>query len=165
MIWAAALVGDGACSVNPALTYDINYKPLLFLIKKFKKRIIFFSTCSVYGAQTGILTETSKISPLSIYASLKYKAEKILGNHNNAIILRLGTLFGISDKFSRIRMDLVVNTLVAKSIFEKKMEVFGGEQYRPLLHVKDVARAVENAIKSKKKEFTIYLIKILRYTR
>ena len=60
-------------------------------------------------------------------------------------MFRLGTLFGVSDNFSRIRMDLVVNTLSAKAFFEKKMSVFGGEQYRPLLHVKDVARAIEVA--------------------
>ena len=48
-------------------------------------------------------------------------------------------------------MDLVVNTLSAKAFFEKKISVFGGEQYRPLLHVKDVARAIIFAIKSKKK--------------
>jgi nucleoside-diphosphate-sugar epimerase len=48
-------------------------------------------------------------------------------------------------------MDLVVNTLVAKAIYKKEITIFGGEQYRPLLHVKDVARAVELAIRSKKK--------------
>jgi nucleoside-diphosphate-sugar epimerase len=48
-------------------------------------------------------------------------------------------------------MDLVVNTLSAKAFFEKKMSVFGGEQYRPLLHVKDVARAIEVAIRTKKR--------------
>ena len=63
----------------------------------------------------------------------------------------MGTLFGVSDNYSRIRMDLVVNTLSAKAFFEKKMSVFGGEQYRPLLHVKDVARAIEVAIKSNKR--------------
>jgi nucleoside-diphosphate-sugar epimerase len=63
----------------------------------------------------------------------------------------LGTLFGIGDLFSRIRMDLVVNTLVAKAIYKKEITIVGGEQYRPLLHVKDVARAVNLAIKSKKK--------------
>ena len=62
----------------------------------------------------------------------------------------MGTLFGISDNYSRIRMDLVVNTLCAKAYYEKKLSVFGGEQYRPLLHVKDVARAIEIAVKSKK---------------
>ena len=62
-------------------------------------------------------------------------------------------MFGVSDNYSRIRMDLVVNTLSAKAFFEKKMSVFGGEQFRPLLHVKDVARAIELAIKTKKRGY------------
>jgi len=150
VIWAAALVGDGACSINPDLTLDINLKTVKFLVKNFNRRIIFFSTCSVYGAQDGILNENSPTKPLSVYANSKLMAEKILIN-KNAIIFRLGTLFGIADKFSRIRMDLVVNILVAKAIQLKKISVFGGDQYRPLLHVKDVARVVELAIQSKKK--------------
>lgn len=149
IVWLAALVGDGACAINPGLTDEINYQTLKKLCKIYKKRIIFISTCSVYGAQNGILDENSSVNPLSHYASSKLKCESILKN-KNSIIFRLGTLFGISDNYSRIRMDLVVNTLSAKAFFEKKMSVFGGEQFRPLLHVKDVARAIEVAIKSKK---------------
>ena len=150
IIWLAALVGDGACSINPELTEEINFQTLRKLCRVYNKRIVFISTCSVYGAQNGILDEKSSVNPLSHYASSKLKCEDIL-KHKNSIIFRLGTLFGISDNYSRIRMDLVVNTLSAKAFFEKKMSVFGGEQYRPLLHVKDVARAIEIAIKSSKK--------------
>ena len=150
VIWTAALVGDGACSINPDITIDVNVKPVKFLEKNFNKKIIFFSTCSVYGAREGILDETSPTNPLSVYAHSKLQAEKILSK-KNCLIFRLGTLFGIGDFFSRIRMDLVVNTLVAKAIYKKEITIFGGEQYRPLLHVKDVARAVELAIRSKKK--------------
>ncbi len=150
IVWLAALVGDGACAIDPNLTELINYKTVKNLCKVYKKKIIFLSTCSVYGAQNGVLSEKSNVNPLSHYASSKLKCEKILKN-KNAIMFRLGTLFGVSDNFSRIRMDLVVNTLSAKAFFEKKMSVFGGEQYRPLLHVKDVARAIEVAIKSKKR--------------
>ncbi len=150
IVWLAALVGDGACSINPALTDEINYQTLRNLCKVYNKRIVFISTCSVYGAQDGILDENSSVNPLSHYASSKLKCEKILKD-KNSIIFRLGTLFGVSDNYSRIRMDLVVNTLSAKAFFEKKMSVFGGEQYRPLLHVKDVARAIAISLKTKKK--------------
>ena len=150
IVWLAALVGDGACSINPDLTDEINYQTLRRLCKVYNKRIVFISTCSVYGAQQGILSEASSVNPLSHYASSKLKCENLLKN-KNSIIFRLGTLFGVSDNYSRIRMDLVVNTLSAKAFFEKKMSVFGGEQYRPLLHVKDVARAIEVAIRSKKR--------------
>tara|TARA_X000001036_G_scaffold247053_1_gene230318 strand:+ start:906 stop:1838 length:933 start_codon:yes stop_codon:yes gene_type:complete len=145
VIWLAALVGDGACSINPELTFQINSESVKFLVDNFKKRIVFLSTCSVYGAQEGVLDENSSINPLSEYASSKVQAEEFLKN-SNSIIFRLGTLFGISDEFSRIRLDLVVNILVTKALTEGKLTVFGGEQWRPLLHVNDVANAIDHTI-------------------
>ena len=147
VIWLAALVGDGACSINPKLTFEINSESVKFLANNFDKRVIFLSTCSVYGAQEGLLDESSSINPLSEYASSKVQAEEYLSD-SNAIIFRLGTLFGISDEFSRIRLDLVVNILVTKALTEGKLTVFGGEQWRPLLHVVDVANAIAHTIES-----------------
>ena len=147
VVWLAALVGDGACSINPTLTYEINSDSVKNLVGNFKGKIIFFSTCSVYGAQEGVLNEESEVNPLSEYAKSKLVAEDILTN-SDAIVFRLGTLFGIGDEFSRIRLDLVVNVLVTKALIDNKMSVFGGEQWRPLLHVKDVANAVDHTIES-----------------
>ena len=148
VIWLAALVGDGACAINPELTFEINSNSVKFLAENFNKRIIFLSTCSVYGAQEGLLDESSTINPLSAYAASKVKAEDYLKD-SNAIIFRLGTLFGISDEFSRIRLDLVVNILVTKALTEGKLTVFGGDQWRPLLHVIDVANAIDHTINLK----------------
>ena len=145
VIWLAALVGDGACAINPALTHEINSETVKNLAKNFKGKIVFLSTCSVYGAQEGVLDESSEVNPLSEYASSKLIAEKYLAD-SDSIIFRLGTLFGIGDKFSRIRLDLVVNILTTKAYIDKKMSVFGGEQWRPLLHVKDVANAISHTL-------------------
>ena len=147
VIWLAALVGDGACAINPELTFKINSESVKFLVENFKKRIVFLSTCSVYGAQDGLLDENSPVSPLSEYASSKVQAEEYLKDANS-IIFRLGTLFGISDEFSRIRLDLVVNILVTKALTEGKLTVFGGDQWRPLLHVRDVANAISHTLES-----------------
>ena len=147
VVWLAALVGDGACSINPTLTHEINSETVKNLVKNFNGKIIFLSTCSVYGAQEGVLDENSEVNPLSEYASSKLIAEKYL-EESDAIIFRLGTLFGISDQFSRIRLDLVVNILTTKALVDKKRSVFGGDQWRPLLHVKDVANAIEHNISS-----------------
>jgi nucleoside-diphosphate-sugar epimerase len=68
-------------------------------------------------------------------------AEKYLKN-KNALVFRLGTLFGVSDLFARLRLDLVVNILTVRAAIEGKLTIFGGDQFRPLLHVKDVARAI-----------------------
>lgn len=155
VIWMAALVGDGACEIDKSLTYEVNVNAVKNLTNNYNGKIIFFSTCSVYGHKDSIIDETSSLNPLSTYAKSKIDAENIL-NKSNAIIFRLGTLFGLSDDFSRIRMDLVVNLLTMKSIKEKKIKVFGGDQYRPLLHVKDVARAVESVLEKDIFNYCIY---------
>lgn len=147
VVWLAALVGDGACAINPSLTKEINQDSVQWLADNFDSRIIFMSTCSVYGARDGLLDEDSPTNPLSVYAATKLAAEDYLKD-KNAIIFRLGTLFGLGDNYSRIRLDLVVNTLTARAISEGKLTVFGGEQYRPLLHVKDAARAIVDNLES-----------------
>lgn len=145
VVWLAAIVGDGACALNPDLTVEINDAAVHRLAQRFDGRIIFTSTCSVYGANDDLLNEQSPVHPLSVYAQTKLAAEGHLAV-KNAIIFRLGTLFGVSDHFSRIRMDLAVNVLTAKAYMYGKVSVFGGSQYRPLLHVRDVAEAIVGSI-------------------
>lgn len=142
VVWLAALVGDGACALNPEVTVQINQEPVDWLAQHFDGRIIFTSTCSVYGAQAdATLDESSPTDPLSVYAVTKLAAEKYL-ERKNAIVFRLGTLFGVGDLYSRIRLDLVVNIMTARAHRQGHVSVFGGDQFRPLLHVSDVAQAV-----------------------
>jgi len=141
VIWLAALVGDGACALNPEISAAINQDSVKWLTEHFDGRIAFLSTCSVYGAQDAVLDETSPTKPFSVYATTKLGAEEHLKD-KNAIIFRLGTLFGVGDLFSRIRLDLVVNTLTVRAHRQGRISVFGGDQFRPLLHVRDAARAV-----------------------
>jgi nucleoside-diphosphate-sugar epimerase len=141
VVWLAALVGDGACALNPDVTVDINQKAVEDLARGYDRRIVFLSTCSVYGAQNAVLDETSPTDPLSVYAVTKLAAETALAR-KNAITFRLGTLFGVSDTYARIRLDLVVNTLTVRAFQHGKLTVFGGDQFRPLLHVRDAAHAI-----------------------
>lgn len=143
VIWLAALVGDPACALQPLLSNEINYKAVKWLSEHYTGRIIFTSTCSVYGINHNLIDETAAPSPLSVYAQTKLAAEKaILKNSKNYLIFRLGTLFGLGDDHSRIRLDLVVNALAKKAVLEEPMVINGKEQWRPLLHVKDVAKAI-----------------------
>ncbi len=141
VVWLAALVGDPACALNESLTMDVNKHALQYMRDHFDGRILNLSSCSVYGAGDNILDETSELQPLSLYAKTKVWSEQIL-NGANSISFRLGTLYGLSDAHARIRFDLVVNTLVMRAILHGKMSVFGGEQYRPLLHVRDVGKTL-----------------------
>jgi nucleoside-diphosphate-sugar epimerase len=146
IVLMAALVGDPACSVDHTLTEEINYKA----IKDFcdvvspNKHIIFMSTCSVYGAQEGLLNEESGTNPLSSYASTKLKAEEHVLSKGGTIF-RLGTVFGLGDTYSRLRMDLVVNVLTMKAVKDGEITINGGEQWRPIIAVRDIAGYVTEA--------------------
>jgi nucleoside-diphosphate-sugar epimerase len=150
IVLMSALVGDPACSVDHKLTEDINFKA----IKNFcevvspNKHLIFMSTCSVYGAQDGLLNEESKTNPLSSYASTKLASEKYI-LEKNGTVFRLGTVFGLGDTYSRLRMDLVVNVLTMKAIKDGEITINGGEQWRPIIAVKDIAEYVTEACKMK----------------
>ena len=105
------------------------------------------STCSVYGHSNSILKESSRKKPLSLYAKTKIDAENmIMKKSKDSCIFRLGTLYGQGDYYSRLRLDLVVNILTMKAVLGQKLEVFGGNQWRPLLHVRDVAFAILFAV-------------------
>jgi len=150
IILMAALVGDPACSIDNELTEKINYQA----IKNFcdvvddDKHLIFISTCSVYGVQDGILNEESPTNPLSSYASTKLKAEKCI-LEKNGTVFRLGTVFGLGDTYSRLRMDLVVNVLTMKAIKYGEININGGKQWRPIIAVKDIAEYIVEAVKFK----------------
>lgn len=105
VIWLAAIVGDGACQINPPLTVAVNQESVRWLSDNYDGRIIFLSTCSVYGQNDTWLDEDSELKPLSLYAQTKMEAEKYLTG-KNALIFRLGTAYGLSDIYSRIRLDL-----------------------------------------------------------
>jgi len=159
IVWLAAIVGDGACAIDPVLSQEINCDSVKWVTDylngkmmgspSLSTRMIFMSTCSVYGAQDGILDEQSPIKPLSVYGTTKYEAEQYLLKERprTSLIFRLGTVYGVGDRYSRIRLDLVVNVLTMKAATTGKLTVFGGDQFRPLIHVRDVANTIANNIK------------------
>lgn len=143
----AAIVGDPACKLNPSATIETNYLANKILAEACKyhqiNRFIFASTCSVYGYGKSVLTEESPLNPLSLYARSKIQSEEgilSLEDENfSPTIFRLATLYGYS---SRMRFDLVVNTMVRDAVCKKKVFIHGGgKQWRPLLHVEDAAIA------------------------
>jgi nucleoside-diphosphate-sugar epimerase len=107
------------------------------------ERFIFASTCSVYGASEQVLDERSELNPVSLYARSKISSEKVLlkmaDDRFSPVILRFGTIYGLS---GRTRFDLVVNLLSAKAVVDKQITIFGGDQWRPFLHVDDAALAL-----------------------
>jgi nucleoside-diphosphate-sugar epimerase len=144
VVWLAAIVGDAACATDPFLTRSINYESVKWLVDHYDGKVCYPSTCSVYGINNELITEEAVPNPLSVYAETKLMAEQYILNkgNDNALIFRLGTLYGLGDRFSRIRFDLVANVLARNAASGRPLVVNGGDQWRPLLHVRDVAGAM-----------------------
>lgn len=148
VVHLAGMPNDPCCDLNPAMSYSVMIDGTQKIVKAAKKakvkRFIFGSSCSVYGAKgdTLLSEDTSEYAPVSLYAKSKLEGEKIVlsENDNNfsTTCLRLATVYGLS---YNMRFDLVINTLVANAVTEKRITIYGGNQWRPLVNVKDVANA------------------------
>lgn len=155
VVHLGGLVGDPACALDENLTTEINLVATRTIAEIAKgmhvKRFIFASTCSVYGASDMVLNERSSLNPVSLYARSKIASEQVLhklqSDDFSVVILRFGTIYGLS---GRTRFDLVVNLLTAKAIVDKKITVFGGDQWRPFVHVDDASLAVMLAVEAPK---------------
>lgn len=159
VVHLAAIVGDPACELDHKATIDINYEASKILaeacLHKKVDRLLFASTCSVYGASKNgeLLTENSPLNPVSLYAETKLKSEEALLSKAApplaVTIFRLATAFGFS---YRPRFDLVVNTLTARALHDGEISIFGGSQWRPNVHVLDITRAFAAAIEAPKED-------------
>ena len=155
VVHLGGLVGDPACALDENLTIEINLVATRTIAEIAKgmqvRRFIFASTCSVYGASDMVLNERSTLNPVSLYARSKIASEQVLhklqSDDFSVVILRFGTIYGLS---GRTRFDLVVNLLTAKAIVDKKITVFGGDQWRPFVHVDDASMAVMLAVEAPK---------------
>jgi len=153
VIHLGGIVGDPACALNENLTIEVNLMATRMVAEVAKgcgvRRFIFASTCSVYGASDLIMDENSALRPVSLYAQSKVASEKVLMQVSNGdfapVIIRFGTVYGFS---GRVRFDLVVNLLTAKAVFDKKITLFGGDQWRPFIHVDDAAQGIFAALKA-----------------
>jgi len=145
VIHLASIVGDQAGDIDPRTTIEINYlatKNIAELCELYGKKLLFASTCSVYGdGQNVVMKEDMKqvYSPLSLYGETKLKSENAIKQFDiNYAIMRMGTLFGLS---GRMRFDLVINLFIAKALNKEKITVFGGQQFRPFVHLLDASDA------------------------
>ena len=150
VVHLAAISNDPMGSKYENITLDVNYHSSVEIAKMAKKAgvssFIFASSCSVYGAAGDqAKDEASALNPLTAYAKSKVFTEldlEHLADENFTITcLRFATACGMSD---RLRLDLVLNDFVASAVVSGKISILSdGSPWRPLIHVKDMARAIE----------------------
>lgn len=150
----AGISNDPACELDGELTRAINREGALRVASLAHyagvPRLVFASSCSVYGSgHDRVLDEDSPTEPVSLYARCKLEAERELlrlGVESDLCVtsLRLATIFGLS---GRMRFDLAVNLMTRNAYLDQRIVVQGGgRQWRPFVHVRDVARAVLNVL-------------------
>jgi nucleoside-diphosphate-sugar epimerase len=149
VVHLAALSNDPLGDFNPNWTYSINRDGTVELARAAKeagvRRFVFASSCSMYGAAEGdaALTEKAPLRPLTPYAESKVAAEQALaelaGDGFAPVAMRNATVYGLSP---RLRLDIVLNNLVAWAHTTGAIQLQSdGSSWRPLVHVRDVARA------------------------
>ena len=150
IVYLAAISNDPMGNRYEAVTHDINYRSAVDLAVKAKasgaRSFVFASSCSTYGfAEERAMTESSPLNPLTAYAKSKVYTEKELehlaGGDFRITSLRFSTACGMSE---RLRLDLVLNDFVAAAVASGKITILSdGTPWRPLIHIKDMARAID----------------------
>jgi len=153
VVHLAAISNDPIGNRFAAATDDINHVASLKLARSARtagvKRLVFASSCSVYGlAALDARTESDETAPLTAYARSKIDVENGLEQMDpgDMVItcLRFATACGFSE---RLRLDLVLNDFVASALASKRIDVLSdGTPWRPLIDVQDMARAIDWAI-------------------
>ena len=156
IVHLAAISNDPMGSRYENITLDVNYKSSVRLAEMAKtagvKTFVFASSCSMYGEADGhAKTENSTLNPLTAYARSKVLTERELANLADEdftiTCLRFATACGMSD---RLRLALVLNDFVAGAVASGKISILSdGSPWRPLIHVKDMALAIEWAVQRK----------------
>ena len=157
VVHLAAVVGDPACSRQPDLARAVNLDAALALIEESQRagvsRFLFASTCSNYGKMKDAdkyVDEETELRPVSLYAETKVAVEKALLAERPQwqmvpTPLRFATIFGVSP---RMRFDLTVNEFTMEMLTKKHLQVFGEQFWRPYIHVRDAARAIQLVLSS-----------------
>ena len=154
VVHLAGISNDPFGNLTPEKIYDptrVYAREIAALCKKNGVRFIFASSCSIYGkAEGAVLDENSIPNPQTDYSKNKLQVEEDLAELSDKsfspIALRFATAFGSSP---RMRFDIVVNMLSGMAFSEGKIVLNSdGEAWRPNVHVEDIARAVEAAVRS-----------------
>ena len=160
IIHLACISNDPSFELNPNLGKSINldaFKPMVEIARNNGvERFIYASSSSVYGIKDEPnVHEDMSLEPLTDYSLFKAECEKILSNYQSedftTVTIRPATVCGFSP---RQRLDVVVNILTNLAYHKREISVFGGEQLRPNIHIKDMVDAYRLLIKAPKNKIS-----------
>jgi len=155
VIHLASIANDNAADIDQKFAWEtscLGTKIICDLAKNNNiKKFIYASSGSVYGVKKEKqVTENLSCEPISVYNKSKMVAERIVLSYKEnfqTIIVRPSTLYGYSP---RMRLDLTINILCYHAYKFNKVTIFGGKQWRPYLHIKDMVNFYLHCLKQKK---------------
>jgi len=141
----ANVANDPCADLDSKLNWEVNTLATMFLVERAIAhkipQFIHASSGSVYGVKSEPeVTEELSLVPISDYNKTKMVSERVLLSYQDRIkvnIIRPATVCGYSP---RMRLDLAVNMLTVQALVKKKITVFGGDQTRPNIHLRDMIR-------------------------
>ena len=154
IIHLANIANDPAVELNPNLSWEVNvlasYQLADKAVRSGVKQIIYASSGSVYGIkEESRVTEDLPLVPISVYNKTKMIAERVFLSFNEKLdikCIRPATVCGFSP---RMRLDVSVNMLTYQALNNKHITVFGGNQTRPNIHIKDMVNVYKHFLKNK----------------
>jgi nucleoside-diphosphate-sugar epimerase len=147
----ANIANDPAVELNPTLSWEVNVLAAQQLadkaVRNGVKHFVYASSGSVYGVKDEPhVTEDLTLVPISVYNKTKMVAERVLLSYRDKMqvhCIRPATVCGISP---RMRLDVSVNMLTFQALKNNKITVFGGNQTRPNIHIKDMVRVYQHFV-------------------
>ena len=161
IIHLANIANDPAVDLNPTLSWEVNvlasHKIADKAMREGVSQILYASSGSVYGIKSEAnVTEDLTLVPISTYNKTKMCAERIFLSYKDKIdikCIRPATVCGFSP---RMRLDVSVNLLTFQALKFKKINVFGGNQTRPNIHIKDISNVYKHFLNNKSIESGCY---------
>lgn len=161
VIHLASIANDPMAEIDKNLSWETSalntYRLMEFMKERKIKKILYASSGSVYGIKKEKkVTEESKLEPISLYNKVKMVTERIILSYQKEIapfIIRPSTVCGFSP---RMRLDLTVNILTFSALKNNLINVFGGKQIRPNIHIEDMCRIYEFFLNKNKAYSGIY---------
>ena len=149
IIHLANIANDPSVDLNPNLSWEVNVLAGQQLIERAVrfgvKQFIYASSGSVYGVKDELqVTEDLPLVPISAYNKTKMVAERVFLSYKDEIqvhCVRPATVCGWSP---RMRLDVSVNMLTMQALKNGRITVFGGQQTRPNIYIKDMVRVYQH---------------------
>jgi nucleoside-diphosphate-sugar epimerase len=170
VIFLAGLSNDPMAEYSPSKNFIFNAAApayLAYIAKMAKvKRLIYASSCSVYGyTENELYDETRPVSSSYPYGISKLQGEQavtqLTDSNFSVISLRQGTISGYSP---RMRLDLIVNAMFKTAMKDHIITVNNPSIWRPILSIEDAATAYIRAVEANQSISGIFNLASGNYT-